>query len=145
MTKQINIHGPIILVDDDPDDHELFTAVCKRLGVEQAVLHFSDAHELLSHLKDTGESPFIILCDINMPGMNGIELRAAIDKEDELRRKSIPFIFFSTAATPLQVEQAYELAVRGFFVKGISLQETEERFKLILAYWSECQHPNSVQ
>jgi CheY-like chemotaxis protein len=140
---KLNISGPIILVDDDHDDHEIFKLVCTQLGVCDFFRHFLSGMELINYLEATTEKPFIILCDINMPMMNGIQVREKINSNEILRRKSIPFIFFSTSATDAQVQKAYDLTVQGFFLKGMTLQETEARFKKILEYWSECRYPNS--
>ncbi|MBT1704511.1 response regulator [Fulvivirgaceae bacterium PWU20] len=142
----MNIVGPIILVDDDHDDHEIIKSICENLGVCQYLKFFDNGFDLVSYLKTSGETPFLILCDINMPHINGMALRKLISEDAFLKRKSIPFIFFSTAATPDQVKEAYEdLTVQGFFIKGNTFQDTERRFKNILQYWSDCKHPNSIQ
>ncbi len=139
----MKISGPIILVDDDQDDHDIFITVCENLGVCQHLKHFNNAIEFLSFFETTTEKPFIILCDINMPRMDGLQLRAVINENETLRRKSVPFIFFSTVATEAQVRKAYDLTVQGFFVKGNSIKEIQDKFRLILEYWSDCRHPNT--
>lgn len=139
----MNISGPIILIDDDEDDHEIFIAVCENLGVCHHLKHFNNAMDFLSFFESTALKPFIILCDINMPKMNGLQLRAVINENEKLRRKSVPFIFFSTAATEAQIREAYDLTVQGFFVKGNSVTDIQDKFRLILEYWSDCRHPNS--
>lgn len=98
---------------------------------------------MLQFLRTTHEKPFLILCDINMPVMNGLELRRKIDEDDFLRRKSIPFVFFTTYAVPQEVSQAYELTVQGFFEKGNNLKQLTDTLRLILEYWTVCRHPNS--
>jgi CheY-like chemotaxis protein len=78
---------------------------------------------------------------MNMPRMSGLELRRRINEDEILRRKSIPFVFFTTAASKQQVEEAYDLTVQGFFIKEPSFIETQRTFKLILEYWDKCKHP----
>jgi CheY-like chemotaxis protein len=68
------ITGPIIVVDDDDDDHYIIKRVCEKL-VDTPVLFFSDGEKALDYLKGSVEKPFIILCDVNMPVMNGLEPR----------------------------------------------------------------------
>jgi CheY-like chemotaxis protein len=138
------ISGPIILVDDDDDDHELYRMVCTQLHVCDYFKHFHSGDELIEYLETTVEKPFIIFCDINMPGMDGLRVREIINQSEKLRNKSIPFIFLSTAATPDQVRRAYDLTVQGFFVKGNTLQETVNKFRHVLEYWMDCKHPNSL-
>lgn len=139
------VKSPIVVVDDDVDDHYLFKAACESLKISNPVKFFKDARGALDYLTTTTDQPFVILCDINMPMTNGIEFRRSIASNDYLRKKSIPFIFFSTASTPAQVEEAYELTVQGFFLKGNSFEETKKDLDMIFKYWSRCKHPNTFE
>jgi CheY-like chemotaxis protein len=135
--------GPIILVDDDNDDQEILHEVLKGLGVQNKLIAFKNGHEAESYLRTTADKPFLILCDINMPVMNGLELRAIIEGDPFLKEKSIPFIFLSTTGNPLAVRKAYDLTVQGFFQKQNSLEEMRNNMKLILDYWCNCLHPGT--
>jgi CheY-like chemotaxis protein len=135
--------GPIIIVEDDIDDQEIMKEVFESLGVENTVLIFSDGRAALTYLQTCTDQPFLILCDINLPKLNGLELREEIDADNALRRKSVPFVFFSTNASRDAVERAYDLTVQGFFVKDYTLHDLRETLALILAYWSQCKHPNN--
>ena len=86
----------------------------------------------------------IVIMDINMPEMDGLQLRQRINGEEHLRRKSIPFVFFSTAATNQQVALAYDLTVQGFFIKESNFTEAQASIKMILEYWSKSKHPNNT-
>ena len=135
--------GPIVLVDDDADDRQLMELVCTSLNVKNKIIQFENGILLLDFLRITSEKPFLILCDINMPFINGLEVRRKIDEDEFLRKKSIPFVFFSTNAVQREVEKAYELTVQGFFEKGNNLSEMTDRLRLVLEYWSVCRHPKS--
>src|SRR5688572_30595355 len=137
--------GPIIFVDDDADDQFIFEEVCRKLEIVNKLKFFRDGGTALNYLRETSEKPFIIFCDINMPKMNGLQIRKQINDEEHLRRKSIPFVFFSTAATDSQVKLAYDLTVQGFFIKEQNFGDTQATFKMILDYWGKCKHPNSVK
>lgn len=137
--------GPILLVDDDVEDRQLVESICRSLLYKNAIVHFDNGLQLLEYLHATTKKPFLILCDINMPVINGLELRRKIDEDANLRRKSVPFVFFSTNAVQWEVTEAYELTVQGFFEKGSNLEQLTERLRLILAYWSTCHHPNNSQ
>jgi CheY-like chemotaxis protein len=136
--------GPIIFVDDDSDDQFIYEEICLKLGIHNKRKFFRRADEVLTYLRETTDKPFIIFCDINMPEVDGLQLRAQINNEEELRRKSIPFVFYSTAATSQQVRLAYDLTVQGFFIKEPNFADTEATIKLILDYWDNCHHPNSA-
>jgi CheY-like chemotaxis protein len=134
--------GPILVVDADEDDHDLLRFVCRELNVCNNLHFFFTGQQLIDYLKSEQQRPFIILCDINMPHINGLDLRQLIWSDTDLRNKSIPFIFFSTAASPEQVNRAFDLTVQGFFLKGNSMNETIRKLKLVLDYWTESKHPN---
>lgn len=136
-------NGSIILVDDDTDDQELLVNVFESLGVPNEIRIFENGHEALLYLKQTPTQPFIIICDVNMPIMNGLELRRQINSNELLRRRSIPFIFLSTSAETHAVNEAYEMDVQGFFVKERYFEGIQQQIKQIVDYWKECKHPNS--
>ena len=140
--RAMSAKKPIVLVDDDEDDHYLFAEICKKLEVGKEIRYFRGGAELLQYLRVTAEKPFIILCDINMPEMDGLSLRRQINSEEHLRRKSIPFVFFSTAATTEQITAAYELTVQGFFTKNHNFADAEATIRTILGYWASSRHPN---
>jgi CheY-like chemotaxis protein len=136
--------GPIVLAEDDIDDREIITESLRASGFSNDLRLFENGRELLDYLRVTTEKPLIILCDINMPVMNGFQLRHEIQSDEALRRKSIPFIFLSTDASPAAVEMAYELTVQGFFKKPSSFDQFRNVLKLILDYWCTCKHVNSL-
>lgn len=144
MEKKLFISDPIVIVEDDADDQYFIRTICEKLGVTSDLIFFEDGLQALNYLQTTERKTFLILCDINMPIMNGLELRRKIQEDEYLLKKSIPFIFLSTAARPKEVEEAYNLTVQGFFVKASQLSEMEKSIELILNYWLECKHPNSI-
>jgi CheY-like chemotaxis protein len=76
--------------------------------------------------------------------MNGLELRRKINETEHLRKKSIPFIFYSTTASEKAITEAYEMMVQGFFVKPSNLSEIKTMLKVIVDYWKLSKHPNSL-
>ncbi len=136
--------GPIIILEDDLDDQEILREIMAELEVPYPIVFFTQAKEVIEYLYTTTEKPFIILSDVNLPSMNGLELREIINEDDYLRKKSVPFVFISTSADRYAVQQAYNLTVQGYFVKQHSISEIKETIKLILDYWQKCKHPNSI-
>ena len=139
----MTVSGPIVNIDDDEDDHEIIRAICDKLGLTRFLKCFREGEEALAYLQVARENPCIILCDVNMPRITGFELRKAINANNVLREKSVPFIFYSTAAELSHVREAYNMTVQGFFLKGSSFEEAERTFRVILDYWCLCKHPNS--
>ena len=137
-------NGNILIVEDDIDDKELLEDLIVDLGITNTIIWKPNGAEAFSFLCTTTEPMFIIFSDINMPIMNGLELKRKIDADKELRRKSIPFVFYSTAASKQAVTEAYtELTIQGFFIKGSDYNKTKNVVNNIIQYWKECIHPNT--
>ncbi|QHV96701.1 response regulator [Spirosoma endbachense] len=137
------LKGPIICIEDDKDDQLLIGEAIKELQLPNEVCFFIDGEAALEFLNATTKKPFLILCDTNLPIMNGIELRKRLSENEYLRRKSIPFVFVTTSVNPALVQTAYDITVQGYFKKPYSYIDLKQQIKLIIAYWSECLHPYS--
>lgn len=141
----MNKRGPIIIIEDDQDDQEILAEVFRRLEYPNEIIFFDDGEQALEYLTRTTIEPFIIFSDINMPKLNGIELRAKVHENEDLRMKSIPYLFFSTAAEQQHVIDAYSKSVQGFFVKPSDFKQMTAMIKNIVEYWHNCVSPNYVK
>lgn len=141
----MNHTGAIIIIEDDLDDQEILAEVLKELDYKNEVIFFSDGEKALTYLTSTDIEPFIIFSDINMPKLNGMELRAKIHENEDLRIKSIPYLFFSTVAEQKSVIDAYSKSVQGFFIKPSNFNELRDLMKNIVEYWQKCVSPNYVK
>lgn len=137
-------NGPIVLIDDDPDECEVIGEAFKMENITNELKCFYDGADALQYLSSTHEQPFLILTDINMPKLGGIALREVIQQNPELKEKSIPFIFLTTSAGPNAVRQAYEMSVQGFFEKPTRLADIRKMIRVICDYWAMCKHPKSA-
>jgi CheY-like chemotaxis protein len=140
----MNRTGPIVIIEDDQDDQYLFEEAFKHLEYSNELLFFSDPQDALEYLNRKEVSPFLIMSDINMPKLNGFELRKKIHTDEELQNKCIPYLFFTTASDQKSVINAYSLAVQGFFVKQNSVAELEKTISVIMDYWHRCVAPKDV-
>jgi CheY-like chemotaxis protein len=80
-----------------------------------------------------------------MPRLSGIELRDQIHQNEDLRLKSIPYLFFTTTAAQDHVIDAYSKSIQGFFVKPTEYSEIKATIKIIVEYWQRCISPNYVK
>ena len=136
-------NGPILLIDDDKDEQEILQDALQKLGIENELIYFSNGTTALTYLQNTDVTPLFILSDINMPGMNGTELRRLITEDSAASEKSIPFIFLTTATGTLAIKHAYEMSVQGFFQKPAGFDDYMKLIKLVYDYWQVCRHPNN--
>lgn len=135
-------NGAVVVIDDDEEDRELHQRAIRNAGLTFEIITFTDGSEGLEYLQTTKSNPFIILCDLKMPKMSGIELMEAIDANQYLKKKSIPFILITGSADLKDIERAYQLTVQGFFTKPNTVEEWTEMMKLIFSYWSKSLEPN---
>ncbi len=134
----------IVLIEDDADDKEILTMVVKDLGIENPLIWFSDCASAYEYLKKTSETPFLILSDVNLPGLNGIEFKHQINRDKHLRQKCVPYVFYSTSVNQASVNDAYDqLTVQGYFKKSSGYAQIKQTIKVIYDYWSICEHPSS--
>src|SRR5688572_16830355 len=120
---QMNKNGPIVIIEDDIDDREILDEIFKELNFKNEIIYFGEGEKALEYFTATAIEPFIILSDINLPRLNGIELREKIHTNEDLRIKCIPYLFFSTTAEQKYVVDAYSKSVQGFFVKPDSFEK----------------------
>jgi len=141
----MNKNGTIIFIEDDIDDQELLTEIFKELNYKNEIIFFGDGELALDHLINNRVEPFIVFSDINMPKLNGMELREKIHNNEDLRLKCTPYLFFSTSSEQQHVIDAYSKSIQGFFVKPNSFSEIKRTLKIIIDYWKECVSPNYVK
>jgi CheY-like chemotaxis protein len=141
----MNKKGAIIIVEDDTDDQEMFSKVFKALDYKNEILFFNDGQEALTYLTAKTTEPFIVFSDMNMPKLNGMELRKQIHENEDIRLKTIPYLFFTTSAEQEAVIDAYSKSIQGFFVKPSSFHDLKSMVKIIVEYWQKCESPNYVK
>ena len=137
-------NGPIVIVEDDLDDQEIINDVLQEIGIVNKLIYFTNCPEAFTYLKTSTEQQFLILSDINLPGVNGLEFKKQIDNDQELRQKSIPFVFFSTSTDKRIVTEAFtKMTVQGFFQKCNTIPDLKKTLSSIMEYWKLCYHPNT--
>ena len=136
-----NVIGKIILVDNDKYEKELLVEALHEKNWNVNVEYFNNGHDALEYMKTTKDELFLVISDMNMPKMSGMEFKKAIDEYKTLREKSTPFIFVSTGATNEQLSEAYACRVQGYFLKPDSIEEQAEILDLIIKYWIVSKQP----
>jgi CheY-like chemotaxis protein len=136
--------GPIVLIEDDKDDQEIFADAVQAIGIRNELLFFDNGTAALEYLTTTEEQPFIIISDVNMPGMSGLQLKHILNDDPYLSAKGIPFVFFSTDASNVAVRHAHALSVQGFFQKPTGYDALIKLLSVLFEYWALCKHINNT-
>ena len=113
-------NAPIFIVDDDLDELEIVQEIWDELGIENQLEIFTNPEELVTRLGQR-VNPFLIISDVNLPKIDGFELRKLLAQEPTLSIKSIPFIFWSSTASDAQIKKAYDSGGHRFFFKRSDL------------------------
>jgi CheY-like chemotaxis protein len=118
----------ILIAEDDNGHAELIQHGLRKSGVENEIRHFINGQEIWQFLR-TGapysEIAYLLLLDINMPLLNGIEVLQLI-KQDK-RLKKIPVIMLTTTDDPGEVKKCYELGCSVYITKPVNFQEFSEK------------------
>jgi CheY-like chemotaxis protein len=134
-------HGPVVIVDDDVDDQLFYSRAFNELGYQNEIVFFTTGAAALVYLRQAEVVPFIVISDINMPGMNGFELRNHLLHDPGLSEKCTPYIFFSTSTSQRDVAKAYGQSIQGYFVKPGNMAEIKGILELVFRYWQACSTP----
>jgi CheY-like chemotaxis protein len=124
-------NAPIVIIDDDIEDLDLLREMAHEIGMNNQIMAFHDPEEALDFLQSTIIQPHFILCDINMPRMNGFQLRTALLAIDSAI-KEVPFLFLSTSRSPKETVFASDLKVTGYYIKSNSFAGMKEILQSIM-------------
>lgn len=108
--------GPLLLIDDDPDDQEIFTWVIKSIDPSLIVDSAMDGIEALDKLKDEHYRPYLIFLDLNMPRMHGLDCLKHIREMGRLN--GCPVIVYSTSSNPQDIAKCRMAGANDYIVKG---------------------------
>ncbi len=137
----MNKNGAIIVIEDDKDDRDMLQSIFQSLSIRNEIVFFADGEEALEYLNDFTVQPFLILSDVNMPKVNGFELKRIVQQNTQARLRRIPFIFFTTSPAKKDVQEAYSSSVQGFFIKPEGYDHLKHIIQTIIYYWEECVSP----
>jgi CheY-like chemotaxis protein len=126
---------PILLVEDDSIDAMTVRRAFKDLKVTNPLVHSVNGEEALDYLKnESNEKPCVILLDLNMPKMNGIDFLKIVKNDDGL--KKIPVVVLTTSTEESDVVESFELSVGGYIVKPVDYKKFVEAIRTVELYWT---------
>ena len=132
---------PILLAEDNPKDVELTLEALSEHNLANKVVVVRDGVEVLEFLRYEGrfkhrnrENPAVLLLDIKMPRMNGIELLQVIRKEPQF--KFLPVVMLTSSREESDLVKSYELGANAFVVKPVDFQHFINVIKQIGVFWA---------
>lgn len=135
---------PILLVEDSKIDITNVRRAFAKCSVENTLLVARTGEEAFVYLRGEkgrprAPEPGLILLDLNMPVMSGLEFLSAL-KEDPIL-KNIPVVVLTTSAEEGDRIEAFRLGCAGYFIKPMSLSDFVEMIRLIALYWNLSEQP----
>lgn len=132
MNKLLNI----LLIEDDKIEIMKFHRVVSKLEPKHSIKEMSNGEEALEYL-EKNSLPDIILLDLNMPKMSGIEFLTHLKSHKTY--KYIPTIILSTSDNPTDMLECYKIGIAGYMVKPLKYEDYVTKINVLIAYWSTSQ------
>jgi CheY-like chemotaxis protein len=132
---------PILLIEDNLIDRMTVERALKEIRVTNRLDFVGNGEEALDFLRDpTNEKPGIILLDLNMPKMNGIDFLKIAKQDPALKR--IPVIVLTTSKDERDRVDSFNLGVAGYMIKPVDYMQFVEVVKAIDLYWTLSELPD---
>ncbi|WP_397364614.1 response regulator [Olleya sp. R77988] len=130
MVKKLKI----LLIEDDMIEIMKLNRTISTLKLDHKIIEANNGEEALKILEEKDSLPNIILLDLNMPKINGIEFLNIL-KNDEIL-KYIPTIILTTSNNQKDLLECYKTGVAGYVIKPLKYEEYVSKIEKLLAYWS---------
>jgi CheY-like chemotaxis protein len=134
-------YKPVLLVEDDRVDAMTVKRAIRQIKMHHPMIHAENGEEALEYLQNANnEKPWIILLDLNMPKMNGIEFLQVAKNDPELR--SIPVIVLTTSKEQQDRIESFRFGVAGYMIKPVDYSQFVEMMQAIKMYWTLSEQPD---
>ena len=130
-----NIPVEVLLIEDNPEDAELTIRVLKKHNLANNLVHLQDGEAALDFLfaKGSNTIPRLVLLDLKMPKVDGIEVLRKI-KNDE-QKKLIPVVILTSSKEERDVIESYKLGVNAYVVKPVEFEKFVEAVAKLGLFW----------
>jgi CheY-like chemotaxis protein len=129
--------APVFIVDSDIDDQEFLKEAWKELGYSNKLCFFKNAEDAIYQIETQSMAPFLIVAEMKLPKMSGLEFKKYLVEHKDTNFKSIPFVFLTENPSQNQIEEAYLLCTNGIFKKQDSFNKLKQQLIDIVKYWKE--------
>ncbi len=136
------LNQPILLVEDNPVDLDLTLRAFKSRKLANPIEIARDGEEAIAYIekwKNGDPVPVVILLDLNLPKVNGLEVLEVIKKHPDFR--TIPVVILTTSSESRDVKTSYLLGANSYIVKPVDFDKFIEVAKQIELYWSVLNRP----
>jgi CheY-like chemotaxis protein len=142
----MNVFGRILMVEDDPQDVELTLTALADYNLANEVVVTGDGEEALDYLycrgnfkARTSENPAVMLLDLKLPKVDGLEVLQQIKSDEKLRM--IPVVVLTSSREERDMVASYKLGVNAYVVKPVDFHEFVNAIKELGVFWAVINEP----
>jgi CheY-like chemotaxis protein len=142
----MNVFGRILMVEDDPQDVELTLTALAEYNLANEVVVTGDGEEALDYLycrgnfkARTSENPAVLLLDLKLPKVDGLEVLQQIKSDEKLRM--IPVVVLTSSREERDMVASYKLGVNAYVVKPVDFHEFVNAIKELGVFWAVINEP----
>jgi CheY-like chemotaxis protein len=124
----------IVLTEDNKGHATLIRKNLRRSGIKNEIIHFTNGQDTLDYFFKKGDGlkresgiPHLLLLDIKMPGINGLEVLSQLKKDSELRK--LPVIMITTTDNPIEIEKCHKLGCSNYITKTLDYSKFVKAIK----------------
>lgn len=141
----------ILLVEDNPDDVELTLHALKKNNITNEVVVARDGKDAIDYLfgkgsyegRDTSKMPVLILLDLNLPKINGIEVLGMIRKDEKTRL--LPTVILTSSKEEQDLINSYSLGANSYIRKPVDFNQFAEAIRQLGLYWLVLNEPPPIK
>ena len=137
----MNAIRTILLAEDSPADAEMAIDALREANLANPIVHVEDGVEALEYLQRKGrfagraeEEPAVLLLDIKMPRMDGLEVLQRIRADERLRR--LPVVILSSSREESDLARSWDLGVNAYVVKPVDIGQFFAAVKTLGKFWA---------
>jgi CheY-like chemotaxis protein len=142
----MDMFGRILMVEDDPQDVELTLTALEEYNLANEVVVTGDGEEALDYLLcrgkfqgRTSENPAVLLLDLKLPKVDGLEVLQQIKADEKLRM--IPVVVLTSSREERDMVASYKLGVNAYVVKPVDFHEFVNAIKELGVFWAVINEP----
>ncbi|WP_411029939.1 response regulator [Spongiimicrobium sp. 3-5] len=123
----------VLFIEDDTIETMKLQRTVSKLQLKHRITETKNGEEALEVLKSGAKLPDIILLDLNMPRMSGIEFLKVLKADETF--KYLPTIVLTTSENRADLLECYRIGIAGYVIKPLKYEDYEEKLKKVFQYW----------
>jgi CheY-like chemotaxis protein len=123
----------ILLIEDDQIEIMKLHRTVSKLQLTHKITEAKNGEAALEYLRSNNVLPDIILLDLNMPRMSGIEFLSILKADENL--KYLPIVILTTSENRVDLLQCYKIGIAGYVIKPLKYEDYESKLHRVLNYW----------